>query len=128
VAGLCDRAGKEGGIRCGLSWPAPEDFSLDRTQEINHYRIIQEALQNALKHSRAAEARVELRVEEGFLRVRISDNGRGFPKGTGPSRERREGLGIRSMEYRAHQLGAEYRLDSRPGSTVVELRMPLPGT
>jgi signal transduction histidine kinase len=124
VAGLCERAGKEGGIRCGLSWPAPEDFFLDRAQEINLFRIIQEALQIVLKLSRALEARVELSVEAGFLAVRVSDNGRGFPPASGEHRGRREGLGIRSMEYRAHQIGAEYRLDSRPGSTVVELKIP----
>jgi signal transduction histidine kinase/DNA-binding LacI/PurR family transcriptional regulator len=124
IAGLCDSVSREGGIRCVLSWEAPEHLSLSRNEELNIYRIIQEALQNVLKHSGAALARVELRGGDSeALRLRIADNGRGMAGGDRKSWGRRS-LGLRSMEYRAHQLGAEYRLDSRRGSTVVEVLIP----
>ncbi|MDR0399990.1 MAG: substrate-binding domain-containing protein [Treponema sp.] len=126
IAGLCDSVSREGGIRCVLSWSAQDPLPLNRNQELNIYRIAQEALQNVLKHSGAALARVELRADPSLLRLRILDNGRGAAREKGG----REGwgqrsLGLRSMEYRAHQLGAEYRFSSRKGSTMVEIAMPL---
>ncbi|MDR1175617.1 MAG: substrate-binding domain-containing protein [Treponema sp.] len=122
VAGLCDSISREGALRCSLSWDAPDPLPLNRNQEINIYRIIQEALQNVLKHSGAELVRVKLSAEDSFLLLQVRDNGKGMGKG---HRRGREGLGLRSMEYRAHQLGAEYRLRSRKGSTAVEITMPL---
>jgi signal transduction histidine kinase len=124
IAGLCDSIGREGGIPCTFSWKAPEKLPLNRNQELNIYRIIQEALQNVLKHSGAALAQVELSGEAESLRLRIMDNGKGMA-GKGRKGWGQRSLGLRSMEYRAHQLGAEYRLSSRRGSTVVELVIPL---
>ncbi|MDR3160330.1 MAG: substrate-binding domain-containing protein [Spirochaetaceae bacterium] len=124
IAGLCDSIGREGGIPCTFSWGAPEKLPLNRNQELNIYRIIQEALQNVLKHSGAALAQVELNGEAESLRLRIKDNGRGMTR-KGRKGWGQRSLGLRSMEYRAHQLGAEYRLSSRRGSTVVELVIPL---
>jgi signal transduction histidine kinase/DNA-binding LacI/PurR family transcriptional regulator len=125
IAGLCDSVSREGGIRCTLSWAAPENLPLNRGQELNIYRITQEALQNVLKHSGANLAQVRLNAAGSLARLRIRDNGRGMGGG---KRDRRKGLGLRSMEYRAHQLGAEYRLTSRKGSTVVEVAIPLDST
>jgi signal transduction histidine kinase len=122
VAGLCDSVSREGGLRCSLSWEAPDPLPLNRNQEINIYRIIQEALQNVLKHSGAELVRVKLFAEGSLLLLQVKDNGKGMGKG---QRRGREGLGLRSMEYRAHQLGAEYRLRSRKGSTTVEITTPL---
>jgi signal transduction histidine kinase/DNA-binding LacI/PurR family transcriptional regulator len=122
IAGLCDSVSREGGLHCSLSWEAPDPLPLNRNQEINIYRIIQEALQNVLKHSGAEFVRVKLSAGASFLRLQVRDNGKGMGKG---SKRGREGLGLRSMEYRAHQLGAEYSLRSRKGSTVVEITMPL---
>jgi signal transduction histidine kinase len=130
IAGLCDRISREGKLKCGLSWTAPEVLPLNRIQELNIYRIIQEALQNVLKHAEADTVRVRLDAENAFLRLRIRDNGRGMPK---EPRGRREVLGLRSMEYRAHQLGGEYHIHSRrasaaaKGATVVEVIIPLQG-
>jgi signal transduction histidine kinase/DNA-binding LacI/PurR family transcriptional regulator len=122
IAGLCDSISREGGLRCSLLWEAPDPLPLNRNQEINIYRIIQEALQNVVKHSGAEFVRVKLSVEDSFLRLQVRDNGKGMGKG---NRRGREGLGLRSMEYRAHQLGAEYSLRSRKGSTAVEITMIL---
>ncbi|MDR1443661.1 MAG: substrate-binding domain-containing protein [Treponema sp.] len=122
VAGLCDSVSREGGIRCTLSWSAGDPLPLNRNQELNIYRIIQEALQNVLKHSGAALARVELEAGPSVLRLRIVDNGKGMAGRKGGQRS----LGLRSMEYRAHQLGAEYRISSKKGSTAVEVAIPLP--
>jgi signal transduction histidine kinase/DNA-binding LacI/PurR family transcriptional regulator len=131
IAGLCDSVSREGGLRCGLSWLAPDPLPLNRSQELNIYRIIQEALQNVVKHSGADLAQVTLKTGDSLLRLAIRDNGKGLGgRKQGPAggmKNRREGLGLRSMEYRAHQVGGEYRLRSRRGSTVVEVAIPLGG-
>ena len=84
----------------------------------NHlYRIAQEAVQNALKHSGATEIRVELRAREDGVRLEIVDNGRGVasenPGGVG--------LGMRTMRFRASAIGGKLTLGSREGvgNTVV---------
>jgi signal transduction histidine kinase/DNA-binding LacI/PurR family transcriptional regulator len=129
MAGLCDSVSREGGIPCVLSWPAEDPLPLNRNQELNIYRITQEALQNVLKHSGADLVQVSLETLEtgnSPLRLTIRDNGKGMAgKKGGPEGWGQRSLGLRSMEYRAHQLGAEYRLCSRKGSTVVEVVIPL---
>lgn len=91
---------------------------------LNIYRIVQEALQNCLKHSRARQIEVTLegRGDEGReLVLTIADNGSGLP----PEKEGAGGLGFRSMAYRASQLGARFDLSSRPGvGTVVTVALP----
>ncbi len=77
------------------------------------FRIAQESLQNALRHSRAEH--IELRLDEGAggLRLTVSDDGVGFEPEDASLRSRR--LGLTSMEERARALGARLRIDSAPG-------------
>ncbi len=85
------------------------------------YRLVQEALNNAVRHSGAKRALVELDQSERSVRVRISDDGRGFD----PNRTR--GLGILGMEERVKRLGGEFRLDSAPGrGAAIAAELPLP--
>jgi signal transduction histidine kinase len=85
------------------------------------YRLVQEALNNAVRHSAARSAKVELEQSERRIRVRISDDGRGFD----PKRTR--GLGILGMEERVKRLGGEFTVDSAPGrGTAIAAELPLP--
>lgn len=113
------------------AWVGEVDIKLSPEAEINIYRIVQEALQNAIKYSEASQISVGIQVEEGSLSVRVEDDGKGFSEmelteGHRHYRSRRPmGLGLRSMRYRAHQLNAEYRIHSTPGEgTKVELKIP----
>jgi signal transduction histidine kinase/DNA-binding LacI/PurR family transcriptional regulator len=133
LGSLCDSVNREGPCHCTYTWDAGDIRFLSGTQEINICRIVQEALHNVVKHSQAAEAAVEVFREAEDLVIRVRDNGRGLPeaapKAAGNCRDpacpRREGLGIRSMEYRAHQAGAAYALKTaRNGGVCVELRIP----
>ena len=56
----------------------PIDDEIMSDQAIHVYRIVQEALNNVLKHSGANEAQVQVRVGEGDIRIIISDNGKGM--------------------------------------------------
>jgi signal transduction histidine kinase len=86
------------------------------------FRIVQEALHNALRH--AGAARIEVRLDEHgeALRLAVSDEGAGFdPDGAGV-RSRR--LGLTSMEERARELGARLEIESAPGAgTTVRLEV-----
>jgi signal transduction histidine kinase len=87
------------------------------------YRIVQEALHNALRHAAADEAVVRLETTEGRLRVTIRDNGAGFD----PARAARpSSLGLLSMRERATAIGATFAVTSHPGdgtTVVIERRL-----
>jgi signal transduction histidine kinase len=131
LGSLCGRFNAQTSCRCTYTWSVPEPSPLNPAQDINVYRIIQEALQNAVKHSGADRVTVTVSAEPGFFVAAIRDNGVGNPQLEGDTpllagNRRREGLGLRSMRYRAHQLGAEYTFKSSgTGGTLVEVRIPL---
>ena len=86
------------------------------------YRIAQEALRNATKHAPDAPVTIALNAKAGVLRLTISDTGPGFNptviRGTG-------GLGIVTMQERAHLVGGELRLRSEPGQgTTITVEIP----
>ena len=87
------------------------------------YRIVQEALHNALRHAAADEAVVRFEVIDDVLRVTISDNGAGFnPQHTA----RPTALGLLSMRERAAAIGAAFAVMSRPGDgTTVMIERPI---
>ena len=84
------------------------------------YRIVQEALTNAVKHSHASRVVVSLRQTGGEVIVSIRDDGTGFH----PASIRR-GLGLRSMTERASLVRGTLEVVSRTGGgTTVHLRLP----
>ncbi|HEY6951226.1 MAG TPA: two-component regulator propeller domain-containing protein [Bacteroidota bacterium] len=101
------------------------DNILSKEGEINLFRIIQESLNNVLKHSKATTINIQMKKADRFLRLSIEDDGRGMPPGNGQGR----GLGLSSMNERARILGGEFSVDSNHGKgTRVHLTIPLPGT
>jgi signal transduction histidine kinase len=85
------------------------------------YRIAQEAVNNAVKHSGASEINITVRAMGDQLELRIEDNGKGLPQ---RKQDRAEGLGLRTMRYRAQALGTGIEFDSRPeGGTSVSCLM-----
>lgn len=94
------------------------------TVETGAFRILQEALTNARRHSGAARIEVELRREDGWLVIDVLDAGNGLPPVDEPSRGR--GLGLDSMRERARLLGGSCTVTSAPlGGTLVRARLPL---
>lgn len=79
------------------------------------YRITQEALQNALRHSNATKIEVEVNTTDDELTIAVCDNGCGSSIQPKP-----DGLGWRTMRYRANLIGAEIQVQSvsREGTTV----------
>ncbi|MBL9175607.1 MAG: hypothetical protein JNL10_18845 [Verrucomicrobiales bacterium] len=95
--------------------------------EINLYRIVQESLNNVVKHSGADECSVTVTRDEHRIVVRVRDDGCGFewsePSDGAPSRE---GFGLSSLRERARTMSAQVRFDARPGEgTCVTVSVPL---
>jgi signal transduction histidine kinase len=96
---------------------------LENEREV--FRIVQEALANALKHSGAEHVRVRLRANRGRLLVAVEDDGAGFDP-EGPQARRR--LGLISMRERAEAIGGALEVRSAPGAgTTVEMEIQLDG-
>ena len=100
---------------------------LTKEVEINLYRIVQESLNNILKHAHATEATVTLTRDANTLRLRITDNGRGF-EASAPAAElgAGSGFGLAGMAERARMAGGQLEVTSRPGhGTTVAAWAPI---
>ncbi|HEY8810204.1 MAG TPA: sensor histidine kinase [Solirubrobacterales bacterium] len=97
------------------------DFSdLDDDVQLVVYRVAQEALTNAARHSEAARISVTLRRSGDAVELEVADDGRGFA-----FEQSERGLGIGGMRERALLIGAELTIESRPGhGTTVRLAIP----
>jgi signal transduction histidine kinase len=86
------------------------------------YRVVQEAMTNAVRHARALNIRIGVAATNGQLRVTVSDDGVGID-----AARRRDGLGLRGIEERAKDLGGTMTL-SRAGKrgTTLTVNLPLP--
>ena len=84
------------------------------------YRIAQEALHNVVKHAGARQVRVEIRRHDGGVRLRVTDDGKGFDPTTVPDGH----LGLAGMRARAERVGATFACESRVGTgTSVEVTL-----
>jgi PAS domain S-box-containing protein len=87
------------------------------------YRIVQEALTNAARHSGATQALIEAHCLGSTMNVAVSDNGCGLS-----ATARTQGLGLNIMRYRAHAIGGHMDIESpETGGTIVKCRFPIPG-
>jgi two-component system sensor histidine kinase UhpB len=119
IAGQVEQLSR-GGL--DASFAAEGDFSdLDGDAQLVVYRVAQEALNNAARHSGAERIEVRLRrVGDGGVELRVGDDGRGFA-----FEESERGLGIGGMRERALLVGGELTIESRPGAgTTVALAVP----
>jgi two-component system sensor histidine kinase UhpB len=91
------------------------------------YRIVQEALNNLVKHSRATTASVVVERDLHCVRLKIEDNGRGFDKATVIGDHRiRTGIGLTSIDERVRMLGGALDIRTGPAQgTVLHIEVPL---
>lgn len=92
-------------IYCRLVCPKAVVIA-DRSIAINLFRIAQEAIQNAIKHGKATRVVIRLTQKSESVELVVKDNGRGLPKHF----ERRQGMGLKIMDYRASMIGAELQV------------------
>jgi signal transduction histidine kinase len=119
LADLCDAYEARVGVRVHRRL---EPVALDPAAEQALFRMAQEGLSNAARHSEADQIEVGLRAAGGRAELVVGDAGRGFDPAAG-----RHGLGLKLMAERARELGGEFAVDSAPGRGT-RLRVALPGS
>ena len=119
---LCNSFEQQSGIKCQYSWELSKDYFFEPIQRLNIFRIIQEALHNVMKHSKADYVTVTvkgIKSKDKKIAVLICDNGTGIS-----DKSIKKGLGMNSMQYRANQIGATFRVtDNKPKGTCIEVKM-----
>lgn len=96
---------------------------LPQSTQTTAYRVVQEALNNARKHSGTSTATVTVRKQGSDLHIEVRDFGRGFEVASA----RQRGFGLRGMSERAQLTGGECVIQSQPGvGTTVLVRLPIP--
>jgi signal transduction histidine kinase len=99
----------------------PFSAPITEKQKLILYRITQEALQNAMKHSTADKVFVQLYKNKDELLLTIEDNGKGF---TGKNLQK--GLGLENIRYRTEMLSGTFHLESTEGKgTLLSISIPL---
>ena len=108
------------GRRTGLNiaMDADEDVKLSPAAEVAVYRMVQEALSNVHRHSRATDAAVGLYQRRSILHVAIADNGIGMPDHV------RRGVGLASMRDRIEELGGRLMIRAGHPGTVLIASVP----
>jgi ligand-binding sensor domain-containing protein/signal transduction histidine kinase len=100
------------GTRCRLDLPAElPECSVSTEDRHNLFMAVKEALNNVLKHARAAEVRITLAAANAMLTITITDNGRGFST----TEPHPLGNGLENMKQRLEQMGGRLSLESQPG-------------
>lgn len=98
----------------------PDSLELDPDVGLQVLRILQEALGNVLKHAQAKQVTVDLFFDPKSLRVRITDNGRGFQENPNSA-----GRGLSNMRNRAKKIGAKFDIRPLSPGTEIELEVAL---
>ncbi len=105
----------------------PIDGLILKESEINFYRVVQESLNNIVKHAQSTEVRVTVHREPSAISLTITDNGVGFTVGAVNTSTKR-GFGLIGLEERAKILGGALSLHSTPGEgTTVRMRIVAKG-
>jgi signal transduction histidine kinase len=87
--------------------------------EVAAYRIVTEAVANAVRHGRPSQCDVELRTTGPLLEITVTDDGSGIPS------DARPGVGLASMRERAAEVGGHLDMETGPAGTTVTARLPL---
>jgi signal transduction histidine kinase/tetratricopeptide (TPR) repeat protein len=99
-----------------------ENFALDKQTKFNIYRIVQEAVNNILKHASAKEINIQLIRHEDLLTIMVEDDGKGF----NTEEMKRNGRGLRNITARAEWLHGNIQIDSAPGrGTTISIEIPI---
>jgi signal transduction histidine kinase len=113
LADLVRRTNEIGRLHCRFQLLAP--VVIDDNAVAGHlFRIAQEALNNAMKHSQADEISISLSQTGETTRLEVADNGRGLPKAARAG----AGIGLQVMRHRANVIRAALTVESAPGKGV----------
>ena len=107
------RVNAMGETRLTFSYPDPAPV-IEQDKQVILYRVVQEMINNLLKHAHARESSLLLtKADDGRLTLEYTDNGKGFNPG---QVVKKNGLGLDGMYERCAMIGADVELSSQPGS------------
>jgi two-component system, NarL family, sensor histidine kinase LiaS len=97
---------------------------LSKGVEDHLFRLLQESLSNALRHSGASLIKLQLTQTSGAVVLKVHDNGKGFDV----TEEKKASYGLKTMKERCEELGGKLTITSRAGEgTFVDVRIPIGG-
>ena len=108
---------ESGGI-LKISFEGVETVPFNSEKQIILFRIMQEALQNIIRHAEAATIQIRMEITGEKLHIKIADDGKGFVG------ETNGGLGISNMKFRTRLLGGEIRWDTTEKGSEVSIVLP----
>ncbi|WP_081209339.1 PAS domain S-box protein [Salegentibacter sediminis] len=109
------------GSKKNISFEHTEYRKMASGKELHIFRIIQEGLGNALKHSEAENIQIRLFFEEDFVRGTLQDDGKGFDV---KKSYHKQGIGLISMRDRIKKMKGKFRVFSGKG-TVISFKIPV---
>jgi signal transduction histidine kinase len=107
---------------------APEiDGLLSHQAEVNVYRILQELLTNASRHSEASRVFMTIEKQDDHILFAVEDNGKGFDVQKSMTvGSAHQGIGLVSIQQRVRMLGGSFKIETREGSgTKVSFIIPI---
>jgi signal transduction histidine kinase len=119
-----DGVTKRSKIEISLDIQPPQFPRLSRNVETTIFRIVQEALTNVFRHSKASRSWVILSEEERGVLVMVRDDGKGLPKDILELRPDSVGVGLEGMRQRCKELGGQFRISNAHPGTLLEVLIP----
>ncbi len=122
IAWNADEFEKRSNIKC-ICNITEDEIILNPEKAISVFRIFQETLTNAARHSGATEIKIDLNTQNGWMVLRIKDNGRGI---TEPEIEKNTSLGILGMRERVLILGGILNIKGEKNNgTIIDVKIPI---
>lgn len=118
---LINTISESSGISCSFTYDENVDWDdLEGDIKINAYRIVQESLQNCVKHAKCENAKINFSTEDNMLILSIKDDGVGFDMNKG-----KRGIGLRNVVSRVKKVKGTLDIDSKKGKgTTVTVSLP----
>ena len=126
VKSMCNNVAREAGYKYQLQFPETP-VSISKELEVCIFRVIQESLNNIIRHSKAKSFNINLLLDDSTLVLFISDDGIGFkPKKLLNDKYISDGLGVMNMQETVEKLNGTFQIDSSTNSgTVIIVAFPI---
>ena len=120
IGNLVEQINESSNVKILYKNDMPSETNIDDSIQITLYRIAQESLNNAIKHSKAKEIKLSITAFDNRVSFYVSDNGVGFD----PDKYTK-GNGLRNMKERVKLANGTLEIDSQPTGTTLEIEIPI---
>ncbi|SMD32550.1 Signal transduction histidine kinase [Reichenbachiella faecimaris] len=120
IGNLVDQINESSNIRIRYKNDMPSEAKIDDSIQITLYRIAQESLNNAIKHSKAKEIKLSITAFDNRVSFYVSDNGVGFDP-----EKNTKGNGLRNMKERVKLANGTLEIESQSNGTTLEIEIPI---